>query len=231
MSDKKRLRETRADTVSNETSKRQDEMLREAVQTVKARIENAFPTLTFGWVKKKALRPIIETLRLQFPSVSFCECRDSSFMLPDGGILFLIKRDGTQCPILIAEKKNQGTNDLRAREGKPRQAQGNAIERLGKNVIGFRTWLLGESIFPFVCFGDGCDFAEECSILDRVRTIAMFGTLNTEHLHWEGPYFNRGTFYFRVPEWTRQEMEERCLAIAKKSVYYYLSKYGEEAFQ
>lgn len=54
--------------------------------------------------------------------------------------------------------KNQGTNDRRAREGLPRQAKGNAIERLGKNVIGLRAALMRESIFPFVCFGYGCDF-------------------------------------------------------------------------
>jgi hypothetical protein len=49
------------------------------------------------------------------------------------------------------------------------------IERLGKNVIGFRTAMLKEDIMPFVCFGYGCDFEEQSSILDRVVTIAMFG--------------------------------------------------------
>ena len=34
-----------------------------------------------------------------------------------------------------------------------------------------------ESIFPFVCFGDGCDFDEKSAIIDRVVTIAMFGLL------------------------------------------------------
>ena len=90
--------------------------------------------------------------------------------------------------------------------------------------------MLHEAIFPFVCFGDGCDFAEDLSILDRVRTIAMFGELNKEHLFREGDHFNRGTFYFRVPEWTQAEMEERCLAIAERSIYYYFSKYGKQAF-
>ena len=82
----------------------------------------------------------------------------SSTIRPDGGIL-LIKGNGElSYPILIAEVKNQGTNDLRQQEGKPIQAKGNAIERLGKNLIGLRTALLRENIFPFVCFGYGCDF-------------------------------------------------------------------------
>ena len=231
MSDKTRLRETRAGTVINTTSKRQDKAILRVVRTVKATIETRFPTLTLHWAKREMLTPLIEALRHRFPEVSFCHCHDTSFMTPDGGILSLVGKDHKRYPILIAEKKNQGTNDLRVREGKPRQAQGNAIERLGKNVIGFRVRMLHEAIFPFVCFGDGCDFADDLSILDRVRTIAMFGELNQEHLFREGDHFNRGTFYFRVPEWTQAEMEERCLAIAERSVHYYLAKYGKAQFE
>lgn len=231
MSDKTRLRETRAGTVINTTSKRQDKAILRAVRTVKATIETRFPTLTLHWAKREMLTPLIEALRHRFPEVSFCHCHDTSFMTPDGGILSLVGKDRKRYPILIAEKKNQGANDLRVREGKPRQAQGNAIERLGKNVIGFRVRMLHEAIFPFVCFGDGCDFADDLSILDRVRTIAMFGELNQEHLFREGDHFNRGTFYFRVPEWTQAEMEERCLAIAERSVHYYLAKYGKAQFE
>ena len=154
-------------------------------------------------------------------------------MRPDGGILSIVSSSGAAFPILIAEKKNQGTNDLRALEGKSKQAKGNAIERLGKNVIGFRTALLKESIFPFICFGDGCDFADDSSILDRVVTIAMFGHLNREHLHNQGPHgvFNRGSFYFRVKEWTQNEMKDACYSIAEKSIFYYYSKYDEITFK
>jgi len=62
-------------------------------------------------------------------------------MRPDGGILYIVTKDEQKYPILITEMKNQGTNDLRLKEGKKKQAKGNAIERLGKNVIGFRTAL------------------------------------------------------------------------------------------
>ncbi|MFC6909822.1 EcoRI family type II restriction endonuclease [Novosphingobium lubricantis] len=110
---------------------------------------------------------------------------------------------------------------LRAQEGKAKQARGNAIERLGKNVIGFRTAMKTESIFPFVCFGDGCDFSDDSSIIDRVVTIAQFGRLNVEHLHDQGVnnVFDRGTFYFRVEEWTEDEMMQLSLSVAEKSIY------------
>ena len=140
--------------------------------------------------------------------------------------------EGLTFPVLISEVKNQGTNDQRRREGLPRQARGNAIERLGKNVIGLRTALMRESIFPFVCFGYGCDFEEDSSILDRVTTIAMFGSLNKTYLHNAGTdgRFNRGSFYFRPEQWRVAEMAAIMKDIAERSVLYYFSKYGERHF-
>ena len=154
-------------------------------------------------------------------------------MRPDGGILSLQRNDGKTYPILITEVKNQGTNDIRAREGKPKQSKGNAIERLGKNVIGFRTAMITEGIFPFICFGDGCDFEDGSYILDRVTTIAMFGRLNQINLHVDGlPHarFDRGSFFLRPELWTAEETRVPMLEIAKDAVYYYFSKYGDDCF-
>ena len=52
-------------------------------------------------------------------------------IIPDGGILYLIKNK-EKFPLVIAEIKRQGTNKERLKEGKAKQATGNAIERLGK---------------------------------------------------------------------------------------------------
>lgn len=113
-----------------------------------------------------------------------------------------------------------------------RQARGNAIERLGKNLIGLRTALRRESIFPFVCFGYGCDFEDGSSILDRVSTMAMFGQLNRTYLHnQEGGKFNRGSFYFREEPWSVAEMHSVMANIAARSVQYYFSKYDESHFR
>ena len=154
-------------------------------------------------------------------------------MTPDGGITFLVDKYNIYYPILIFEVKNQGTNDLRLQEGKTIQAKGNAVERLGKNVIGFRTYMLDEAIFPFVCFGDGCDFEKGSSILDRVKTIAMFGNLNKDYTSNIGVngIFNRGSYYFRDEKWTYEEMYKIVSDVAERSVYYYFSKYGKENFE
>lgn len=229
MSRKKELREQRYNTIINGISSKQEKILLKAIEEVGQQLREKFPNILLVWQQNWKLHDIIEELKIAFPDVLFASPLSRSCMKPDGGILYLCDKQQRKYPILITEKKNQGTNDLRVKEGKSRQAQGNAIERLGKNVIGLRTALLKESIFPFICFGDGCDFADGSSIVDRVITIAMFGDLNREHLH-NCDRFNRGSFYFREEPWTQMEMRDRSFSVASKSIYYYLSKYGEEMF-
>lgn len=232
MARKDSLRIQRTATVINKKSKAQEKALDRAVLAVIDLLMRKFPGIQLQHERSWKLAAVVAELRAQYPEVDFHYFFESSSMRPDGGILSIVGRDGKLYPILIAEKKNQGTNDLRAVEGKSAQSKGNAIERLGKNVIGFRTAMKSESIFPFVCFGDGCDFDEGSSILDRVVTIAQFGRLNREHLHKQGGAneFDRGTFYFRANEWTEDEMASFSYSVAEKCVFYYFSKYGEAEF-
>ena len=176
------------------------------------------------------VKRMYEILSENFPEHEFYYSSEKSYIKPDGGLVYLIAKDGKKYPILISEVKNQGTNDLREQQGKKKQAKGNAIERLAKNVVCLRTLFMSEDIFPFVCFGYGCDFKEDSTILDRIVTIAMFGKLNVIHLYKEGP-FNRGSFYFREKMWSNGEMEDIIYSIAKGSIEYYFSKYGESSFK
>jgi type II restriction enzyme len=235
MAKKHQLRETRAGTVINATSKQQESEVVQALIKVERYLADKFgKTIRLVHEKQWYLKDIVKELRSTFPAVEFHYHFDGSSIRPDGGILFMKGKtdDEVSYPILIAEVKNQGTNDLREKEGLPKQAKGNAIERLGKNVIGLRAALIRESIFPFVCFGYGCDFEADSSILDRVTTIAMFGKLNTTYLHnEEGGKFNRGSFYFRPDEWSADEMYKVMKDISERAVLYYFSKYKEKHFQ
>jgi type II restriction enzyme len=233
MADKAGLRLQRVNMVINTRSACQEKAMDGAIRAVEAGLKAKFPGIRLHHAKEWKLQDVVKKLRRDFPAIDFHYFFAASAMRPDGGILSLVSKAGERYPILIAEKKNQGTNDLRAAEGKNKQPRGNAIERLGKNVIGFRTAMKTESIFPFVCFGDGCDFHRDSSILDRVVTIAQFGELNVEHLHNQGASneFDRGTFYFRQEEWTQAEMTDLSLKLSEKSVYYYFSKYGEATFR
>jgi type II restriction enzyme len=225
------LRIQRAGTVINLTSSKQETSLGHALTEVVAKLIADFGVV-LQHKKDWVLSDVIAQLRVDFPDVPFGEPLKRSSMRPDGGILSVIDNEQCEYPILIAEVKNQGTNDARAAEGKPRQAMGNAIERLGKNVIGLRTAMLSEDITPFVCFGYGCDFADDSSIRDRVMTIAMFGRLNEVSVVnlGDGGRFNRGSFFFREEEWSQAEMVEVMYDIASRSIHYYFAKFGADAF-
>ena len=234
MARKGQLRRQRTNTVINATSIQQETAIIQALQRVVADISQHFGTrVSLVHEKQWHLKDIVAKLRNTYPDVDFHHHFDRSSIRPDGGILYLEGRPGDTMtyPILISEVKNQGTNDLRAKEGLPKQAKGNAIERLGKNLIGLRTALMRESIFPFVCFGYGCDFEDDSSILDRVSTMAMFGRLNTTYLYnEENGRINRGSFYFRADQWSVDEMFTVMQDIAERAILYYFSKYREDSF-
>lgn len=234
MAKKDQLRIIRAGTIINVTSKKQETEIIQALDKVVEYLAAKFnKKIVLIHEKEWYLKDMVAELRHTCPDIEFHYHFDRSSIRPDGGILYIQGQTGDELsyPILIAEVKNQGTNLQRLREGLPKQAKGNAIERLGKNVIGFRTALLRESIFPFVCFGYGCDFESDSSILDRVTTVALFGRLNKTYLfNQQGGKFNRGSFYFRPESWSVNEMYEIMKDIAERSILYYFSKYREEHF-
>jgi type II restriction enzyme len=232
MANREDLRRTRKGTVINVSSRKMESLLMVAVTEVIERLEAKFE-VTFEHSSKMYLKDITSHLSSSYPEIEFKHHFESSFLTPDGGFLFMLDRHGKRHTILISEAKRQGTNDLRASEGLAKQSKGNAIERLGKNVIGFRTWMATENILPFVVFGEGVDFDNDSSILDRVSTIAMFAPLNRVEVANLGEHgkFNRGSFFFRVERWTAQEMAEILFDVAQRSIYYYFSKHGESSFQ
>lgn len=233
MARKEQLRQDHEGMILNLTSKHQESSLGKAMGALIDDIRAKFG-VTIHHDKDWKLADIVHRLKPEFPDVEFATPLPKSAMRPDGGILSIVDVETqSRHPIAVVEVKNQGTNDLRVAEGLGRQAQGNAIERLGKNVIGFRAAMLAEGIMPFVCFGYGCDFAEGSSILDRVVTIAMFGPLNRISVvpEGEGGLFNRGSYFFREAEWSAEEMHDVLLEVATRSIHYYFAKYGEEHFR
>ena len=235
MAKKDQLRALRTGTVINTTSQKQETEVIKALTRVVEYLGEAFgKRVVLVHQKEWFLKDIVAELRVMYQQSEFHYHFETSSIRPDGGILFIRGQPGDRLsyPILIVEVKNQGTNTMRVEEGLPKQARGNAIERLGKNLIGLRTALTRETIFPFVCFGYGCDFEDGSSILDRVTTMAMFGQLNRTYLHNdEQAKLNRGSFYFREEQWSEDEMYEVMKDIAERSVLYYFSKYKEEHFR
>jgi len=228
-----RLSEQRAGTVLNLTAKKHETALGKALKKVVADLRCEFPDVLLDHQPRWQLAEIVDQLKRDFPDVQFREPHEQRWLEPDGGILSIVDREDKHHVILISEVKNQGVNDKRKAEGKKRQAKGNAIERLGKNVIGFRAAMLMEDIMPFVCFGYGCDFEDNSYILDRVGTIAMFGRLNEIELYnsGNGGLFNRGSFFFQEKKWTQTRMADILYEVADRSIHYHFSKYGKAAFR
>lgn len=210
----------------------QETTLAHALKNVVARLHREFD-VELRHERIWRLIDMVNRVKEDFPDVPFAEPDNNRWFEPDGGILSIIDRKDQSHVILISEVKNQGTNVERVAAGLKRQPMGNAIERLGRYMIAFRTAMLSEEIMPFVCFGDGCDFEDGSYILDRVVAMAMFGPLNEICLYNEGKNgrFNRGSFFFREKEWTQRQMARVMYEVASRSIYYYFSKHGKAAFR
>ena len=150
-------------------------------------------------------------------------------IVPDGGVVYLIKNgDYIKYPLVIAEAKHQGTNKERMSEGKAKQATGNAIERLGKNLTAIRAYMHYENITPFVCFGYGCDFAEnETTVLTKVHSLNEFYDINKVYVQKRDKYGEYGGYapvsmFFREEPWSIDEMYDVMKEIAETSFRYWM---------
>lgn len=188
--------------------------------------------------KTLPLSDIISHLNSTFgqeTGVTFEKATDSpkSALRPDGGFLYVRDRKNERRCILVTEVKRQGTNADRLREGKAKQAQGNAIERLRKNMQGVDCLFAGEEVTPFVCFGEGCDFSPTTSTIpDRVSTMNGFFPLNVVHvrkIYIPGPppeVFKPASLFFREDPWTPAEMSDILWQVCQHSISYYQERYG-----
>lgn len=203
-------------------SKTMDRDIVVAIKAVVDTLEQKYPELTFEHQKTMKLVDIIAVLSRQYPEYAghFGKPLSTSFISPDGGFLFATNKQGERRIILVSEVKRQGTNDARKLEGLPKQAMGNAIERLGKNLIGIRTIFKNEGVLPFICFGNGHDFKEGSSILDRVLTMNEFFPLNEIFVRKDFMPFEPVSMLFRYEPWTIEQMAENMFQVAVGAIEY-----------
>lgn len=207
-------------SVKNSVSKKMDSEIDIAMSAVAEKLAKLYPDIIFTHKKKLSLVDIITELSLKHPKLknSFSKVMDKSFIKPDGGFLFARKQNGKEKLILIAEVKHQGTNDKRATEGLPKQAKGNAIERLGKNLTAIRAIFKKEKIIPFVCFGSGHDFNQDSTIVDRVITMNDFFPINKIFIEKVHLPFEPVSMFFRYENWSKTEMVDTMLIIARQAM-------------
>lgn len=216
---------TNQHTIKNSLSKGMDSAIDVAVASVITQLTAKYPKLTFVHEPKMFLSDIVAMLAQQYPEYAslFKFEMPTSFIKPDGGFLFAKNARGERRLILVSEIKRQGTNDKRVLEGLPKQAKGNAIERLGKNLVGIRAIFKNEGVLPFVCFGSGDDFKEGSSIRDRVITMNEFFPLNQIFVEKDHLPFEPVSMLFRHSDWSVDEMSEILLTIATRAIEYKFS--------
>jgi type II restriction enzyme len=217
--------------LSKQDDRNIDIAMASVIQYLKERfdLENEHPELELIYERRMQLSDMIQYIRRSSVRAEFDDRYLDNAIIPDGGVLYLRnKENGARRPLLFSEMKHQGTNDSRINEGKERQATGNAIERLGKNLIGIRAMMNHEKITPFVCFGWGCDFAEkEHSVLAKVSTLNEFYPLNKIYIfkrdgNADHNFYSPVSMFFREQLWTVPEIAVIMKEIAETSMRYYI---------
>lgn len=172
---------------------------------------------------------MIEFIKRKSNRTEFYMYDDKRAIFPDGGIIYLVDdKENIKYPLVIAEVKHQGTNNERIKEGKKAQPTGNAIERLGKNLTAIKAYMHYENITPFVCFGHGCDFAEDSkTVLTKIWCLNEFYEINKIYVNKRDNDKDHGGFspvsmYFREEPWTTEEMFDIMKEIAEYSFRYWL---------
>ncbi|MGU3543363.1 EcoRI family type II restriction endonuclease [Methylobacterium sp. A52T] len=156
-------------------AQKHDLAIREVTAGVLTKLAEEFPNLEFrlkSSLSKKDINEKLQSLDSRLGQALFVK---SASIRPDGGFTEVMDRHGNWRTILVGESKHQG-NDVEnilagILQGKKKDqdfmAAGNAIERMHKNVLEIRNYMLNEKHFPYAVFLQGSNFAIES--FDLVR--------------------------------------------------------------
>lgn len=188
------------------------------------------PSLELKHINKMTNRDAYEKLKMDGHDMKqyegYNEYPDNGIK-PDGGIILLneynadyniIKTD----IVFAGELKRQGSNDRRIKEGKKKQAIGNAIERLGKNSRFIETLSWDEEIYPYMIFVSGCD-VKESFFLNKLVQINNGRDVNTYNLYKEDGKSSI-TFIIQENNFDSKTFREHAYPFIIDSLLYFLKK-------
>ena len=166
------LRDGGGKIINNPSAKKHDVKVRDVMKKVFDDIQGKYPC------RKFELKTVIPQLSISSHiNPTYSPSNSKASIRPDGGVLFM---DGI--PILSTEAKKQGTNSDRKKDGKVKQAMGNAIERAHKNYNELKNLQNPYLFTSYLLFGYGCDFAPGSSIVDRLSAMTYYDSFNTLHI-------------------------------------------------
>jgi type II restriction enzyme len=178
-------------TIFGAAAQAHDLSIRQVTAGVMAELAAEFPDLVFRQRSSLSKKEINEKLRGFDPRLGQALFVESASIRPDGAVTEVRDRHGKWRVILVGESKHQG-NDVQMilagkLQGKNKDqdfmAAGNAIERMHKNVLELRNFMLDERHFPYVVFLQGSNFATESFEVCRpdgrvVKVVHDSGLLN-----------------------------------------------------
>ena len=240
-------------SIFGEAAQKHDLSIREVTAGVLTKLAEEFPNLEFRQrtsLSKKEINEKLRSFDLRLGQALFVE---SASIRPDGGITEVMDRHGNWRIVLVGESKHQG-NDVEkilagVLQGKNKDqdfmAAGNAIERMHKNVLEIRNYILDEKHFPYVVFLQGSNFATESfevtrpdgrvvkvvhdsgmlNRIDRVTASSLSREINQNYC--ENIIVKAGDFdhmlqiaslYCKAAPWKAGEMAEVMLDVARTSL-------------
>lgn len=196
-------------------SKELEYTIKDVTLSILAYLQKKYPHLNFIYEKTISKEDIASATDIK---ISYTPENKRSHIKPDGGRICLIHGD-EKLFVLSTEAKYQGTNDKRKKEGKPKQAMGNAIERIYKNFSEIKILCSKLGCFPYVAFIYGCDFHPGSSILDRLDALTGYWPRNVDYTL---DKYQRMTVYVREKPFTYGEVYNKLKKISNNIVNYYI---------
>jgi len=169
MSDGLSERMTELEIRPNANSKKADKRIWKAAENILDYLKKTYPDYEFYLQKEITLYELKSRLGGSIPT----EEEKNNSMRPDGGIIFM-KLNLESIPILVAEDKQQGRNDLRHKNKEKKESCGNAVERAAKNIKAAEMMFHSSNLFPYAIFASGCDFHHTETITARL-TMMNYG--------------------------------------------------------
>ena len=237
MASSEQLRKNKEQHKAKNTESKHDDKeiyfaMQDCIEYLQERFSKELTSYDLVFKKELSYKEMLEAIKACGLRYEFDSIFQNRKIKPDGGVIWLKDKNNKKLPrlVLISEVKRQGTNEERIKEGKEKQAQGNAIERLGKNLAGIRAMMNHEQITPFVCFGWGCDFRENYEddfVMAKISMMNEFYKLNKLYVYKRDGDSNKNHYapvsmFFRERRWTREEMFNILKEIGEDALRYYL---------
>ena len=203
----------------SDQTKKSEKKLKKSIQLSIDSIKSKYPDIIIKQEKKLYKSVINEKVNKLNSQLGTYLSSQKSHIRPDGGLVYASIDNGqTFHLILVSEMKRQGTND---RNAKP-QAMGNAIERSSKNYAEICLYMSNENYTPYVMFGEGCDFHENSSIIDRATSITSGRPICKTYVKNENLSRNKsatgGSVFLRKDAWSGKEMENVLIDVMDQSI-------------